>query len=59
MQLAPIREFIAAITQFPASGEQLPSDNVGAGVLARADARKLYLCTEKSASRLRRWFMEH
>jgi len=30
MQLAPIREFIAAITQFSASGEQVPSDNVGA-----------------------------
>jgi hypothetical protein len=49
MQLAPIREFIAAITRFSASGEQVPSDNVGAGVFARAGGRNLYLCTDESA----------
>jgi len=37
----PIREFIAAITQFQASREQVPSDNVGAGVLARAGGPKM------------------
>ena len=34
MQLAPIWEFIAAMTQFEASQEQVTSDNVGAGVHA-------------------------
>jgi hypothetical protein len=49
MQLAPIREFIAAITQFSASGEQVPADNVGAGVVAQAGVRSVYLCTDGSA----------
>jgi hypothetical protein len=34
MQLAPNREFIAAMTQFEASQEQVTLDNVGAGVHA-------------------------
>jgi hypothetical protein len=34
VQLAPIREFIAAMTQREASQEQVTSDNVGAGVHA-------------------------
>src|SRR5580704_7107043 len=34
----PNREFIAAKTQFEVSRKQITSDNVGAGVLARAGA---------------------
>jgi len=32
----PIREFLARYTRFQARGQPLPSDNVGAGVLAHA-----------------------
>jgi hypothetical protein len=40
MQLAPIWEFIAAMTQFEASQEQVTSDNVG----ARASTHPCWRC---------------
>src|SRR6202030_3210427 len=43
MQIAPIRESMATSTQYRVSEKQVPSDNVGAGVLARASKKEAAL----------------